>query len=1230
MTRGHTERVRAYTLMIGEELHLPKADLDKLHWAGLVHDIGKLEVPPAILNKAGRPDDDEWEILKQHPAAAVPLLEPLRPWLGEWADAASQHHERWDGTGYPFGLAGEQISLSGRIVAVADAYDVMTSVRSYKKAMTPEAARAELLRCAGTQFDATVVRAFLNISVGKLRLVMGPLSWIAQAPVLGNLPIGTAAVTAGSSLVSVGIAVAAGLTAAASPAAPMAGPSDGPVVVVEAPVAPPMLLSGLEDQPIPMSLASFGDEPPSAMSITIGPDNLRVDPAAPLVLIPANNWFGSSSGEYQACWDDACSTAVLEVEVRPVNDAPVAAPDGATTPAGTAVTVDVLANDVDVEDGRPLLASVVVASPSTPGTATLTADDRVRFEPADGFAGTVRLSYGTTDSEGAGATGTVTIDVIAPDEPPVEDLVTETTLPPPPTTTPPTTTPPTTTPPTTTPPTMPAVPPPAVPPAPIAQPDQVTMIEDASPIDIDVLANDTINDPDRVVSITGSPSTGTASVVGGRLRYQPAADANGIDTVTYRVCEADRCDTALVTVTVTPRNDPPRFNGGAGVNVPEDNGPTSIAAWATAIAPGPSNESAQNVGFTVAVDRPTLFAALPAVTSTGTLTFTPAANANGVATITVTAVDDGGIADGGNDTSAERTATITLTPVNDPVVAVDDAATVAEDTAAGVTVDVLANDTDADADPLSVFAIDTAAITEGTVTDLGGGSINYTPEPDFNGTETFSYTVTDGNGSTDTATVTITVTPVADAPVARADAFVAAEDTPRVVAAPGLLTNDNDYDNDTITVSTTPVVGPSNGTVALGADGSFTYTPNTGFVGADTFTYRVTDSTGLTGTATVTITVDSGLANGAFFLGTTRTFGVWNLAVTPLAAATPEPDHDSDGRPGITVTRSGPRDTQTWSRTMSGSGLSLNGPVTLELWSTIEGFEDEEAGHPDITLYDCNSLGLGCVEIAQTDVHFEEYNRGVSNWVRVDIALGNVTHTFAAGRQLVLQVQHGHENLWIAASGARPSRLVYTLANTAPIANDDAVPVMAEDAAATTIDVLANDVDANLDPATVTIVTPATLGVATPAPDGTISYQPNLNANGDDSFSYRVCDTGGLCDTATVALGISPVNDRPSFSRGADVTVSAAGGSFSSAGWATAISAGPANESTQTVGFTVTAADPSLFSVQPALSATGTLTFTPSGLPGNTIISVVLSDNGGTANGGVDTAPTQIAAITLT
>ena len=308
MTRGHTDRVRAYSLMIGEELHLPKADLDRLHWAGLVHDIGKLEVPPSILNKQGHPDEEEWAILKRHPAAAVPLLESLRPWLGEWADAASQHHERWDGKGYPLGLAGEQISLSGRIVAVADAYDVMTSVRSYKKAMTPEAARAELTRCAGTQFDATVVRAFMNISVGKLRLVMGPLSWLAQAPVLGNVPIGATAVAVASSA-SIAIAVAAGLTAGGDPT-----PS---VAFVDSPTAQPMLIVGSEDQPILLN-ATAGDDPPTSMTVTSVPDHLRLDSAS--VLMPEDNWFGRSVGEYEACWDDQCSTARLDVDVQPVND----------------------------------------------------------------------------------------------------------------------------------------------------------------------------------------------------------------------------------------------------------------------------------------------------------------------------------------------------------------------------------------------------------------------------------------------------------------------------------------------------------------------------------------------------------------------------------------------------------------------------------------------------------------------------------------------------------------------------------------------------------------------------------------------------------------------------------------------------------------------------------------------------------------------------------------------
>ena len=185
-TRGHGERVRAYSSMIGEEMGLGAQDLSKLRWAGLIHDVGKVDVPVEILTKAGRLTNEEYEIIKTHPAAGDRLIEPLREWLGEWADVVGQHHERIDGKGYPAGLSGTEISLGARIVAVADTFDVMTAARSYKKPQAPQVARQELARCAGTQFDEEVVRAFLNISIGRLRREMGPLSWFAALPYLAG------------------------------------------------------------------------------------------------------------------------------------------------------------------------------------------------------------------------------------------------------------------------------------------------------------------------------------------------------------------------------------------------------------------------------------------------------------------------------------------------------------------------------------------------------------------------------------------------------------------------------------------------------------------------------------------------------------------------------------------------------------------------------------------------------------------------------------------------------------------------------------------------------------------------------------------------------------------------------------------------------------------------------------------------------------------------------------
>jgi putative nucleotidyltransferase with HDIG domain len=219
-TRGHSERVRWFTDLLAEELKLPEADRDRLRWASLLHDIGKLQISPKILNKPGKLVRREWRHIHRHPENGARIVAPLAPWLGEWAATVEQHHEKYDGSGYPHGLRGDEISLGARIVAVADAYEVMTAVRSYKKAASAVTARRELTASAGAHFDPAIVRAFLNISIGRLRWVTGPIAWVAQVPFVGWLPrlaegaaavgaqtagaVGTAAVLSGGSVFVVG------------------------------------------------------------------------------------------------------------------------------------------------------------------------------------------------------------------------------------------------------------------------------------------------------------------------------------------------------------------------------------------------------------------------------------------------------------------------------------------------------------------------------------------------------------------------------------------------------------------------------------------------------------------------------------------------------------------------------------------------------------------------------------------------------------------------------------------------------------------------------------------------------------------------------------------------------------------------------------------------------------------------------------------------------------------
>ena len=238
-TRGHSERVRVYTDLIAAELRLPPAAVDRLRWAALLHDIGKLRIPKTTLNKPAKLSSTEWDAVRQHPLAGADLAAALLPWLGEWGKAIAEHHERFDGKGYPLGLSGRDISLAGRIVAVADSFEVMTASRAYKKAMTRGTALAEVVKCSGTQFDPDVVRALLEVSAPRLRWAMGPTSWLVGTPLLGSAPSLTAAGVAAQAAVGVSAVAVAGVTGIASPAlaastTPSPTPSAQPAVATHA------------------------------------------------------------------------------------------------------------------------------------------------------------------------------------------------------------------------------------------------------------------------------------------------------------------------------------------------------------------------------------------------------------------------------------------------------------------------------------------------------------------------------------------------------------------------------------------------------------------------------------------------------------------------------------------------------------------------------------------------------------------------------------------------------------------------------------------------------------------------------------------------------------------------------------------------------------------------------------------------------------------------------------
>jgi len=497
---------------------------------------------------------------------------------------------------------------------------------------------------------------------------------------------------------------------------------------------------------------------------------------------PDLNYEGFDSFKYTVIGGNGESdSAVVFVRVNNENDPPEAVDDAAEVNWNTSDNViDVLSNDSDIDDDDVL--TVTAVSQGEYGTVGFT-ETEVTYTPNEAFYGVDSFTYTISDGNEGTDTATVTITVLNGNNPPV------------------------------------------------AADDTESVNEDSVNNTINVLANDTDSDGNTLV-VTGvtEASNGTVTFTATTASYTPDANYTGTDSFTYTISDGNGgTDTATVTVTVTNVNDAPKANNDlATVNEDSVNNTINVLANDTDL----DGDTLVVTGVTEASNGTVTFTASAA-------SYTPDANYTGTDSFTYT-ISDG---NGGTDTA---TVTVTVTNANDAPNATNDLATVNEDSVNN-TINVLANDTDSDGDTLVITGVTEAS--NGTVT-FTASAASYTPDANYAGTDSFTYTISDGNGGSDTATVTVTVTNVNDAPNATNDLATVNEDS--VNNTINVLANDTDSDGDTLVV--TGVTEASNGTVTFTA-ATASYTPDANYTGADSFTYTISDGNGGTDTATVTVTV---------------------------------------------------------------------------------------------------------------------------------------------------------------------------------------------------------------------------------------------------------------------------------------------------------------------------------------------------------------------------------------
>lgn len=400
---------------------------------------------------------------------------------------------------------------------------------------------------------------------------------------------------------------------------------------------------------------------------------------------------------------------------------------------------------------------------------------------------------------------------------------------------------------------------PPVPAAPPTYDSTDGFVEDSGPVTVPapgLLAGSSDSNGDTLQAFEVTDPAGGSVVVNtdGSFTYTPDPNFSGTDTFNYRIFDGFEFSAPVtVTLNVMAVNDPPVavVDGPYTIAEDEQNGPAG--------SPNLLTNDTDPDGDALTAERGTGSngGAAPengvvAVYPNGTFIFTPTPNYFGPASFTYRAIDPSGA------TSSFVTINVTVTSVNDVPVANDDSYTTLEDT--DVYVDPRSNDTDVENDPLVTTIL--SGPTNGTLTPDGLGAFDYSPNPNYFGTDSFTYQVSDGTANSNVATVNITVTSVNDVPVAMDDSYVTGEEqTLNVPIEFSVLNNDSDVEDPAGSFLAELTSVPSYGIVVLNPNGTFTYTPQANFSGLDTFTYQVTDSDGASDTATVYIFV--GVLNDA-------------------------------------------------------------------------------------------------------------------------------------------------------------------------------------------------------------------------------------------------------------------------------------------------------------------------------------------------------------------------------